>query len=105
MDLGADVQGAQGDGEMSKPYRPSNGTEGLMFQEQWCWRCVRDQAARDGRPEDGCSILADTMFYEKTDPRYPKEWVWDAEQLKRDGSLQIGGEGGARCTAFEAERS
>ena len=71
---------------MSRPYRPSNGTEGMDFMEEWCFRCKRE-------PEDptvpGCPILSDTFFYEKSDPRYPKEWVRDEQ--------------GPRCTAFDAK--
>lgn len=84
-----------------KPYQPSNGTEGLMFQEEWCWRCVRDRAAREGKPEDGCEILAATMFLDVKDPNYPKEWIYDPDKMLKDGCLTIGA-GGACCTAFKA---
>lgn len=74
-----------------EPYRPSNGIEGADFMEAWCGRCKRDSAARAGRPEDGCAIIAATMMLDKDDPGYPKEWVAD------DGFRN------PRCTAFEAE--
>ena len=73
---------------MTRPYRPSNGCEGLDFQEEFCFRCAKDAKYRetlDG--EDGCPILASTLFLPLSDPRYPKEWVQD--------------EAGPRCTAFE----
>ncbi len=76
---------------MSKPYRPSNGCEGLDFQKEFCFRCEKDRLYRetdDG--EKGCRILSDTYLYEVDDPDYPKEWVED--------------ERGPRCTAFEPER-
>lgn len=85
-----------------KPYRPSNGTEGMMFQEEWCERCERDRAFRADQNNDGCSILSATMVYMADDPKYPKEWVYEPEAMKRDGCLTIG-EGGARCTAFTPE--
>jgi len=89
---------------MSEPYRPSNGSEGLMFQEQWCNRCRRDRAFRESSAgEDGCPILADTMFYMVDDPNYPKEWVWNPEELKRTGVLTFGSDDGPRCTAFEED--
>jgi hypothetical protein len=46
------------DGEL---YEPSNGTEGDLFQEGWCWHCKRDKEFREGgweTGEGGCSILA-----------------------------------------------
>jgi hypothetical protein len=90
--------------EVTKPYRPSNGEEGLMFQEAWCDRCMRDRAFResDGNAE-GCSILSSSMLYETDDPKYPKEWVWEPAALQRDGGLTIG-PSGARCTAFEEDK-
>jgi hypothetical protein len=41
---------------MAEPYRPSNGTEGEMFQEQWCEKCEHDLAARKGGPPYGCLV-------------------------------------------------
>lgn len=65
-----------------RPYRPSNGTEGMGFMEAFCFQCERD------RDED-CQILANTFAYDVTDAEYPAEWVCD--------------ESGARCTAFVQE--
>lgn len=74
----------------TRSYRPSNGTEGLDFREEFCFRCERDRAFRETDGEEaGCRILGDTLIYMADDPRYPKEWVQDEQ--------------GARCTAFEAE--
>lgn len=78
---------------MAEPYRPSTGTEGADFQEQWCCRCRRDQAFQETfdspyGPEEGCPIVADTFVYEIDDPKYPKEWIYDAD-------------GRPICTAFE----
>ena len=28
--------------EVSKPYRPSNGTEGVWFEEKFCSKCEKD---------------------------------------------------------------
>ena len=69
---------------MSKPYRPSNGTEGAGFMECFCVRCWWD---RNG----SCGILANTLCYEVDDPLYPKEWIRD--------------EGGPRCTQFSETES
>lgn len=54
-----------------RPYRPSNGTEGMSFMEHWCDRCISDTVG------DGCQILADTFVYDVDDPRYPQEWRCD----------------------------
>ena len=78
---------------MSEPYRPSNGTEGMDFQDFYCDQCERDRAFREtdyeGDPALGCQILADTFAYDITDPKYPKEWITD--------------EIGPRCTAFTTD--
>jgi hypothetical protein len=81
---------------MTKPYMPSNGTEGDMFDDVFCSRCERDRAYRDGGMVDaelGCPILAAALRGEQ-----PGEWVWQG--LDADGVLVIGSETGARCTAF-----
>ena len=63
-----------------KPYRPSNGTEGEMFMAEFCDRCSKCDV--------GCQIIVASMAFEKDDPEYPKEWVFDSE-------------GCPTCTAFE----
>lgn len=70
-----------------KPYRPSNGTEGEIFMEQWCAKCERDRAHREDWSFDGCPIIVDASALPITDPDYPKEW-------------QYGREGAPICTAF-----
>ena len=64
----------------TKPYRPSNGTEGDFFIAAQCGNCTK---------QDGCRIVRETMRYHEDDIRYPKEWVSDA-----DGN-------NPRCTARE----
>ena len=45
-----------------KPYRPSNGTEGEMFQAAWCAQCEADRAFRDNPDHaDGCPIILAVM--------------------------------------------
>lgn len=65
--------------EAGKPYRPSNGTEGEMFQCHFCYQCKHD---------DHCHIALNAMCYRIDEPEYPKEWVFDAD-------------GRPTCTAFE----
>ena len=59
-----------------KPYRPSNGTEGEMFMDSFCYQCVHDdEFQRTG--ENGCETLAKTLVLNIDDEEYPKEWVRD----------------------------
>lgn len=54
----------------SRPYRPSNGTEGHGFIAAWCDICARDDGGR-------CPILARTMAHAVDEPSYPTEWSFD----------------------------
>ena len=68
-----------------RPYRPSNGTEGCLFYDDWCSRCARDKPMSEGKnfddcgPDEVCQIVADTLAYSIDDPKYPKEWVYGAK--------------------------
>lgn len=71
----------------TRPYRPSNGTEGCDFEARFCDRCARDAAFRESDgAEDGCPLIANAFAFEIGHPDYPKEWIED--------------EHGPRCTAF-----
>ena len=61
-------------------FRPSNGTEGELFIDSWCFECQRDT-------NQDCPIVAATFAFDVTDPEYPSEW-------------QYGPDGQPRCTAF-----
>lgn len=67
-----------------EPYRPSNGTEGDIFQARWCAGC-RHRQTRDG---NGCLIELSAWAYDLGEEGYPSEW-------------QYGANGQPRCTAFE----
>lgn len=60
-------------------YRPSNGTEGDVFQGRFCERCTKAET---------CDIPARSMAFDVTDAEYPREWVRDKA-------------GNGTCTAFE----
>lgn len=76
-----------------EPYRPSNGSEGMIFEAQFCDRCRKQPEPEDekGNPQC-CPIWLNSMAFEKEEPDYPKEWVYDAQ-----------GEG--VCTAFDPKDS
>jgi len=69
----------------TKPYRPSNGSEGEWFQSEFCEKCERDRY--ESKP---CRILGRTMAFDIDDKQYPREWVRDAGEWP----------GNPRCTAF-----
>lgn len=72
-----------------KKYRPSNGSEGEMFKERFCYDCTKCNA---GDPDkDPCDIEVRTFFLDLRDPGYPSEW-------------QYGPNGQPVCTAFEEQR-
>ena len=81
---------------VNKPYRPSNGTEGRMFEAYFCQRCIHDHQAHLGNYAGGCPILARALVFRVYDPEYPKEWVYDPDS--EDVELQRG-----LCTAFVLE--
>lgn len=77
---------------MARHYRPSCGSEGADFIEEWCCRCERDRAFQENPDSgEGCPIVAATFRYEVDDPNYPKEWIEDDK--------------GPRCTAFTTDPS
>jgi hypothetical protein len=87
------------DHEMSKktrPYRPSNGTEGMLFDDRWCSRCQRDAAWRENESGVPCVILSRTLIHSLGDAEYPIEWVQDDIPYSCD-NLPLST---ARCTAF-----
>lgn len=68
-----------------KLYRPSSGTEGCGFYENWCSNCAKDKPMSEGKdfdecgPDEVCEIIALTMAYDITDPKYPKAWTYDKD--------------------------
>lgn len=75
---------------MTAPYRPSNGTEGMLFMHQFCDRCIHDKPARESRYEDACQVLAFALAFDVHEPEYPPELVSD-------------GPVGGTCTKFEQD--
>lgn len=72
-----------------KPFRPSNGQDGRIFQDWFCDRCNRDHVVHaHGDFENGCPLLAAAMAFDAGEDGYPSEWV-------------IAEDGYPTCTAFD----
>ena len=68
---------------MDQPYRPSSGTEGVMFESSFCDRCcLQPTDPKDG----GCNIFMRMFCNDLDDPQYP------IEIIRRNGVPM--------CTAF-----
>ena len=62
-------------------YQPSNGSEGMAFQDKFCDRCIHEKwnhTQQDG--DRKCDILNRTMIHDVKDPEYPEEWIEDPEK-------------------------
>ena len=66
-----------------QPYRPSNGSEGMIFEEAFCNDCTK---------VEGCTIYGNALCFDTDHPAYPKEWI-------------IGDDGQPKCTAHEEAKS
>ncbi|TXN80621.1 hypothetical protein [Methylobacterium sp. WL8] len=62
-------------GRTGEPYRPSNGTEGDVFENVWCSGCRR-QTLPDG---NGCLIQLRAWACDLGDENYPPEWIYGAD--------------------------
>lgn len=60
-----------------KPYRPSNGTEGMTFDEFFCSQCIHQSHDPDSKKQ--CDILCRALVYDLNDKEYPKEWKYSQE--------------------------
>jgi hypothetical protein len=74
-------------GTPGEPYRPSNGHEGRIFEDEFCGGCELDHAAHMGDFENGCLIFARALAFSVGEEHYPSEWV-------------IADDGYPTCTAF-----
>ena len=61
-----------------KKYRPSNGTEGEGFIDEYCMHCLHEKYSHTYNEDDKkCEILTNTMIYDINEPEYPEEWIYD----------------------------
>ena len=66
-----------------RKYQPSNGTEGEMFHENYCYQCIHERWVHrqdENKEEDKCDIWSAAMIYDLKDPRYPEEWTYENGQ-------------------------
>lgn len=75
---------------MTRPYQPSNGTEGEAFMERFCYRCKRDLEFQLDQNAEGCPIIVASMAFDPGEDGYPPEWIQDTGD----------GLSNPRCTAF-----
>ena len=69
---------------MNKPYLPSNGTEGMMFEEQWCEQCIRHSI--DPNAKTQCIHLLRALCGEN------------------NGKWFFNGSGAGECVAFRSKK-
>lgn len=68
-----------------EPYRPSNGTEGWIFENKFCSRCIHQHPNPDAGKN--CEIAMRAFCFDLGEKEYPREWQYDAM-------------GDPTCTAF-----
>jgi hypothetical protein len=73
--------------QAGQPYQPSNGTEGDIFISEWCSKCAKDKAMREGEPLDECDDDEVCQILGASFRGEAKEWVY-------------GPDGQPMCTAF-----
>ena len=55
-----------------KPFKPSNGTEGEIWMEKFCYQCIHERWSHHQNEDGGkCEILTNGLIGEQ-----PKEWMF-----------------------------
>ena len=60
-------------------YQPSNGTEGMIFTDQYCMQCKHCDPNPEG--EKQCDILLRTLVHDINDEEYPSEWTYSEKDV------------------------
>jgi hypothetical protein len=61
-----------------KPYQPSNGTEGMSFEEDFCANCIHEKFYHTQKHGDKqCDIFNRAILWNPSDKEYPNEWQYD----------------------------
>ena len=58
-----------------KPYRPSNGIEGMIFEDHFCSQCIHQNP--DPEKEKNCEIAMRAFCFDMGEKDYPSEWKYD----------------------------
>ncbi len=61
----------------SRLYRPSNGTEGMSFEEDFCMQCLHTNPDPCKKPQ--CEIWCRVLMFNTNEKEYPKEWCYNEE--------------------------
>ena len=67
-------------GRPGKPFRPFSGTEGAVFEQEWCMMCKRDQEWYEYEINP-CEIHNAALMYDIDEPDYPVEWKYNSAGL------------------------
>lgn len=59
-----------------EPYRPSNGTEEMWFDDEFCNHCIHQNPDPDAHKN--CEISCRAFCYNIDDEEYPREWQYDS---------------------------
>lgn len=63
-----------------KKFRPSNGTEGMIFTDAFCEHCIHEKFMHTGELGDKqCDIFNRSFLHDLDDPEYPDEFIFNAE--------------------------
>lgn len=58
-------------------FRPSNGTEGMIFTDAFCMNCLHCDPDPNG--EKQCDLLCASLVFDSVEEGYPKEWIFNSE--------------------------
>ena len=57
-------------------YQPSNGSEGMWFEGEFCDQCIHQTPICDHIKQKNCDIVLMAMLHSPGHPEYPKEWIY-----------------------------
>ena len=61
-----------------RKYRPSNGSEGMWFDEKFCLNCIHEKFMHTQKHGDmQCNIFNRAFLFDIDDKEYPEEWQYD----------------------------
>lgn len=74
-------RGCSGTCAAQNSFRPSSGTEGMDWMEDFCFQCIHDNPYLDNNEKHWmgkrrCDLMTASMLFCPTEPEYPKEWIY-----------------------------